>query len=262
MSLPAWPYPFWIAHRGAGRRAPENTLAAFREGAARGFRMFECDVKLSADDVPFLLHDSALERTSSGFGRAGDHPWGVLSRLDAGAWHGPAWAGETMPTLEAIARFVLANGCAVNLEIKPTPGVETRTGQVVARAAAALWSGSLPPPLLSSFSVPALAAAAAAAPSLPRALLLDDPWDGWFETAQALGCVAVVTEHKLMDAALVARLHGAGRRALVYTVNDARAAHALEAMGVAGIITDEVDAFAAAARQAPRGPERGLVSMP
>jgi glycerophosphoryl diester phosphodiesterase len=253
MPLPPWTYPFWIAHRGAGRRAPENTLAAFREGATRGFRMFECDVKLSADDVPFLLHDSALERTTSGFGRAGDHPWSVLSRLDAGAWHGPAWAGEPMPTLEAVARFLLANACVVNLEIKPTPGVETRTGQIVARTAASLWSGSLPPPLLSSFSVPALAPAAAAAPALPRALLLDELWEGWFETAATLGCVAVVTEHKLMDAALVARLHAVGRRALVYTVNDGRTAQVLAAMGVAGIVTDEVDAFSAAARQAATG---------
>ena len=250
----AWPYPFWIAHRGAGRRAPENTLAAFREGAARGFRMFECDVKLSADEVPFLLHDSELERTSSGVGRAGDHPWSALSRLDAGAWHGPAWAGEPLPTLEAIARFVLANGCAVNLEIKPTPGLESRTGEVVARAAAALWSGSgaLPLPLLSSFSVAALEAAAAAAPVLPRALLLDELRAGWFEEADALGCVAVVTDYKLMDAAIVERLRAVGRRALVYTVNDVAAAQALAAMGVAGIITDEVDTFGPASAQGGR----------
>jgi glycerophosphoryl diester phosphodiesterase len=254
MSAPApWPYPFWIAHRGAGRRAPENTLAAFREGAARGFRMFECDVKLSADDVPFLLHDSDLERTSSGVGRAGDHPWSALSRLDAGAWHGARWAGEALPTLEAIARFVLANDSAINLEIKPTPGVEARTGELVARAAAALWAGSAPPPLLSSFSVPALAAAAAAAPGLPRALLLDELWDGWPEAAATLGCVAVVTDHKLMDAALVARLKAAGRRALVYTVNDAAVARALAAMGIDGIITDEIDAFGPAARRGARG---------
>src|SRR5262249_23472653 len=182
----ACPYPVWIGARGGGKRAPENTLAAFREGAARGFRMFECDVKLSADEVPFLLHDSDLERTSSGMGRAGDHPWSALSRLDAGAWHSAPYAGEPLPTLEAIARWVLANGCAINLEIKPTPGTEARTGQAVARAAAGLWSASLPAPLLSSFSVPALAAAAAAAPALPRALLLDELWDGWFETAETL----------------------------------------------------------------------------
>jgi glycerophosphoryl diester phosphodiesterase len=245
-----WPYPFWIAHRGAGRRAPENTLAAFREGAERGFRMFECDVKLSSDDVPFLLHDGGLERTSSGFGSAGRHPWAALSRLDAGAWHSPMYAGESLPTLDAIARFVLANGYAVNLEIKPTDGVEAHTGALVARAAEALWSGSTHPPLLSSFNVPALSAAAAAAPRLPRALLLDELRDGWFETAARLACRAVVTHHSLMDAALVRRLHECGRRALVYTVNAPADVAAMRAAGVDGIITDEVELFSPEARKA------------
>ena len=69
MSKPAdWPYPRWVAHRGAGKLAPENTLAAFRLGAAHGYRAFECDVKLSADGVPFLLHDATLDRTTSGQG--------------------------------------------------------------------------------------------------------------------------------------------------------------------------------------------------
>ena len=66
-----WPYPFWIAHRGAGKLAPENTLAAFRLGAQHGYRMFECDAKLSADGVPFLMHDATLERTTSGQGIGG-----------------------------------------------------------------------------------------------------------------------------------------------------------------------------------------------
>jgi glycerophosphoryl diester phosphodiesterase len=249
MSL-SWPYPFWIAHRGAGKRAPENTLAAFREGAAQGFRMFECDVKLSADDVPFLLHDSALARTTSGVGSAGDHPWAALSQLDAGSWHGARHAGETIPTLAAIARFVLANGLAVNLEIKPTPGVETRTGDLVARAAARWWTGSAPAPLLSSFDVPALEAAAAAAPALPRALLLDELRAGWFGTAQRLACCAVVTHHSLMDAALAQRLHQAGMRALVYTVNERADLAAMRAAGVDGVITDEVERYADEARSA------------
>ena len=64
-ALPAWPYPRWIAHRGAGKLAPENTLAAFRQGAQHGYRMFECDVKLSVDGVPFLLHDATLGRTTN-----------------------------------------------------------------------------------------------------------------------------------------------------------------------------------------------------
>ena len=63
--LDDWPYPRWIAHRGAGRLAPENTLAAFRLGASHGYRMFECDVKLSADGLPFLMHDATLQRTTN-----------------------------------------------------------------------------------------------------------------------------------------------------------------------------------------------------
>jgi glycerophosphoryl diester phosphodiesterase len=245
-----WPYPFWIAHRGAGKRAPENTLAAFREGAARGFRMFECDVKLSADDVPFLLHDSDLERTTSGLGLAGERPWTALSQLDAGSWHGVVHAGEPLPTLQAIARFVIANGLAINLEIKPSPGVESRTGDFVARAALQLWAGLQPPPLLSSFEVPSLEAAAAAAPGLPRALLLEELWAGWFETAQRLDCRAVVTHFSLMDAALVRRLHAAGMRALVYTVNAPADLAAMRAAGVDGVITDEVVRYEAEARTA------------
>ena len=54
-----WPYPRWIAHRGAGKLAPENTLAAFRVGAGYSYRMFECDAKLSADGVIFLMHDTS-----------------------------------------------------------------------------------------------------------------------------------------------------------------------------------------------------------
>ena len=52
---PHWPYPRWIAHRGAGKLAPENTLAAFRMGAEHGYRMFECDAKLSADEKAKLI---------------------------------------------------------------------------------------------------------------------------------------------------------------------------------------------------------------
>ena len=74
----AWPYPRWIGHRGAGQLAPENTLAAFRLGAQHGYRMFECDAKLSADDQVFLLHDTTLERTTNGRGLASGLGWPCL----------------------------------------------------------------------------------------------------------------------------------------------------------------------------------------
>ena len=238
-----WPYPLWIAHRGAGKLAPENTLAAFRVGASHGYRAFECDVKLSADGVPFLLHDAELERTSSGAGIASKSNWHELSRLDAGGWHGRGFAGEPLPSLDNIAAYCIRNGYALNIEIKPTPGDEAPSGRVVAAEALRLWAGETVPPLLSSFQPEALQAARDAAPSLPRALLIDTLHDGWFDEAQALGCVAVVSNFRIMDATVIARLHAANLRAVVYTVNDATEARRLVALGIDGIITDAVDRF-------------------
>ena len=238
-----WPYPRWIAHRGAGRLAPENTLAAFRLGAAHGYRMFECDAKLSADGVPFLMHDSTLDRTTSGSGVGGDRPWSELAQLDAGGWHSRAHAGEPLATLENLARFCLANGCLLNIEIKPTPGAEQRTGEAVAALAAHLWAGAAVPPLLTSFRPESLQGAMQAAPALPRGLLVDSLWDGWFDIARSLQCVAVVANQALWDDALVGQVHGAGMRCLSYTVNDEWSAQRLLALGTDGLITDRVDLF-------------------
>jgi glycerophosphoryl diester phosphodiesterase len=238
-----WPYPRWVAHRGAGKLAPENTLAAFRLGAAHGWRMFECDVKLSADGVPFLLHDDNLERTTNGVGLAGDQPWDQLARLDAGSWHSRAYAGEPVPSFENVARYCLANRHALNVEIKPTPGREQETGDVVARWAARIWAGEAVPPLLTSFRPEALQAARAARPELPRGLLLDTLWGGWFDAARSLDCVAIVCNHALWDAHTVAQVQGAGLRCLSYTVNDEWAAQRLLALGTDGIISDQVELF-------------------
>jgi glycerophosphoryl diester phosphodiesterase len=238
-----WPYPLWIAHRGAGRLAPENTLAAFRAGARHGYRAFECDVKLSADGVAFLLHDDTLQRTTPARGVAGERPWSELSRLDAGGWHSRGFAGEPIASLEAIAGFVLRNGHALNIELKPTPGQEAETGRIVAREAARLWRGRSLPPLLSSFEATSLAAAREAVPELPRALLLDALPTDWFELAVSLACAAVVTAHPLMNTEVISRLHGAGLRALCYTVNDPAEAQRLLGLGIDGIITDAVDRF-------------------
>jgi len=244
-----WPFPLWIAHRGAGKLAPENTLAAFRLGAAHGHTAFECDVKLSADGVPFLLHDDTLERTSNGQGIAGELGWAELSRLDAGSWHSSAFAGEPLASLEAIAAYCTANAHRLDLEIKPSPGTELETGRAVGQWVRKLWRGT--PVLLSSFKPQALVGACETAPELPRALLLDTLWSGGMEMAASLDCVAIITKHTLMDAALLAQIHAAGRRALVYTVNDTVRARELIAIGIDGIVTDAVDVFSPGATSLP-----------
>ena len=238
-----WPYPRWIAHRGAGKLAPENTLAAFRVGASHGYRMFECDVKLSADGVPFLMHDSTLDRTTNGNGTGGDQPWAALARLDAGSWHSRAFAGEPLASFENAARYCLRNGYFLNIEIKPTPGTERHTGEVVAQHARRLWAGQAVPPLLTSFKTEALQGARDAAPELPRGLLLDSLPEGWLQTALELGCIAIVCNHALWDERTVAQAKAASLQTLSYTVNDEWAAERLMALGTDGIVTDRIDLF-------------------
>ncbi len=237
----SWPYPRWWAHRGAGRLAPENTLAAFRLGARHGFKAFECDVKISADGVAFLFHDTELERTTSGLGVAEEHTWAQLSQLDAGGWHSPEHVGEPIPTLSDIARFCFETGSDLNIEIKPTPGHDAHTGASVALETARLWAQHTRMPLLSSFSTSALEAARGTAPHLPRALLLDELVPGWLEQSLELGCSAVVIDHPLLDTTVIAQLHAVGLFVMSYTVNDVDVAEQLMRWGVEGLITDVMD---------------------
>lgn len=240
-----WPYPRLVAHRGAGKQAPENTLTAMRVGHAHGYRMVEFDVKLTADNIAFLLHDATLERTTTGRGRADALSWRELSRLDAGSWHSAKYAGEPLPTLAAIARWARAHGVACNIEIKPTPGRERETGAAVALDAVSLWRDAEMPPLLSSFSEEALDAAHAAAPSLPRALLLDALPADWLDRLARLKCVALDAYHKALSADIVDAARRAGYRVLCYTPKDPARITELAAWGVDGIITDAVDHVAA-----------------
>ena len=254
MPTPSWPYPFWIAHRGAGRQAPENTLAALRLGLALGWKAFEVDAKLSADSVPFLLHDTTLDRTTTESGRASDRAWAELSTLDAGTWHHSEHAFEPIPSLTQVMNFVFSNDCGLNIEIKPTPGDEDKTGEVVAHQALHDWNGAVerarqirkqppPPPLLSSFQPASLEAARRVAASLPRALLVNRAWPQWIDQAVALECSACVVQHEMVDAPMVEALKARGLKVWVYTVNEVEEARMLVRLGVDGLITDAVHVF-------------------
>jgi glycerophosphoryl diester phosphodiesterase len=239
-TLSPWPYPLWIGHRGAGKDAPENTLVAFQRGWSAGFRMFECDVKLSADGVPYLLHDATLDRTTNARGGVEALNWADLAALDAGGWHSDVYAGEPLLRLDALADWCLDHQASMNLEIKPVPGHEAATGAAVARAAQALWAQVDVQPLLSSFQVHALQAAQQAAPELPRALLLDRLWAGWADAARQLQVVGLVVQHRLIDQALVDTARRQGWRMLSYTVNEVAQAQRLLQLGLDGLITDRM----------------------
>ena len=239
--LPAWPYPNLIAHRGGGTLAPENTLAAMKSGHHFGYKMVEYDVKLSRDMVPILMHDTDLERTTNGLGPASALSWQELSRLDAGSWHSQSFAGEPVPSLEQVALFTLANEIASNIEIKPTPGDEHRTGEQIANAAARLWSGHSLAPLLSSFSLVSLAAARAAQPDLPLGWITSALQPGWESSITGLNLTSLHLRHDKVTPVLLEYVHSMGLRLAVWTVNDPIKVATYLSWGVDAVITDALD---------------------
>lgn len=248
-----WPYPRVLAHRGGGTLAPENTLGAIRVGIAHGYRAIEFDAMLPRDDTPVLMHDPTLRRTALRPGAVTGYSAAELAQFDVGRWHSARFAGEAVPTLQATLAFCRAEGVWCNVEIKPAPGRETATGRVVGDRVAAAYAdlvragGDRPQhvvpavPLLSSFSIAALEAARAAQPDVPRGWLIDRVPADWHARLQALGCVALHTNHRRLTAARAADVKAAGVWLFCYTVNEPARARELFGWGVDAICTDRID---------------------
>ncbi|MES2322622.1 MAG: glycerophosphodiester phosphodiesterase [Pseudomonadota bacterium] len=242
-----WIYPRYLAHRGGGKLAPENTIAGLRCGLAHGFHAVEFDVMLARDGVPVVMHDPFLGRTVAGTGHVYDYDATELVGMDAGDWFGARFKGEPVPLFTQFVDFCKENGIWMNIEIKPAPGFDAQTGTVVANLTRVLFGLEIARddpaqlPLLSSFSSVALAAAMAAAPDLPRALLLDELPPDWRSQAEALAAVAIHTNQKHLTPALAQQVKDAGFGLFCYTVNDPARAREIGAWGVDGMCTDRLD---------------------
>ncbi|MDX8123480.1 glycerophosphodiester phosphodiesterase [Janthinobacterium sp. GMG2] len=240
-----WPYPRTLAHRGGGILAPENTVAALRCGLAYGYRAVEFDVMLASDGVPVVVHDPELGRTVAGSGRINDYTAAQLGTMEAGAWFGPAFAGEGVPTFDAVVAYCKAQRIWMNIEIKPAPGFDAQTGTVVARAtrdhfAQEIAAGELLP-LLSSFSIEALQEARQAAPELARGWLVEQIPSDWAKKAKELDVVAIHCDHQQLTPELAREVKEAGYGLFCYTVNTPERASELLAWGVDGFCTDRID---------------------
>ena len=241
---PVWPLPRVFAHRCGGALTPENTLAGLRIAHALGFGAVEFDVMLSADGSPWLIHDEALERTTTGVGRVCEASDEVLRRLDAGAYQHRAFAGERLPTFAAAAARCRELGLMANVEIKPAAGFEALTGEVVARQLVDLWQGAALP-LVSSFSEVALEAARRVSSLLPIGQLWVRPPDDWRSRLAALDGFSLHCSADEVDDALLAEAQAAGVPVLCWTVNQPEVAQSLFARGVTSVFSDRIDLLGA-----------------
>src|SRR5262245_35483178 len=172
--------PQVLAHRGASGSAPETTLAAYRLALQTKVDFLELDVQMTRDGEIVAIHDPRVDRTTNGKGRIAERTLQELRRLDAGSWFNarypekarPEFVGERIPTLQEIIDVARPSRAGLYREIKSP---ELYPDDFEARVVDLLRRNSFETRvLIQSFSARSLQKVATLAPSLPRALLVED----------------------------------------------------------------------------------------
>ena len=231
--------PRVIGHRGAAASAPENTLGSLACAAEQGLTWVEFDVRFARDDVPVVLHDRNLRRTT-GIDRNIDDVYSAdLAGIDAGSHFDDFWSNERVPTLVQALDACLVLGLTPNVEIKADGGATRALTRAVADIIRSRWPEDRPRPLLSSFSLKALYHARFVGYRWPLGLLMGRkarpmwPWH-----AKVLRCASIHVDPALATPAFISRVHRAGCRVAVYTVNARKDAEALWEAGVDSVFSD------------------------
>lgn len=221
-----------IGHRGAPRYAPENTLPSFENAIALGADRLECDVHLTYDGEPVVIHDETLERTTNGAGRVGDFTLAELRKLNAGA-------GAVIPTLGDYIAIGQQHNVGLLIELKSPhlyPGVEER---VLADLEAANY---LHRTILQSFDFDSLRRLRQLRPTAKLGALYGLSLDTTWPPADA-DFVCPPAELVALNPGLVRTAHQQGRGVFCWfntPASDTVLLHRfLLAFGVDGLITDD-----------------------
>lgn len=245
--------PRILAHRGASADAPENTLSAFRLAAEQGADGVELDVWRCATGEVVVHHDAGAARTGGVALLIRRATLRELRGLDVGAWKHPRFRGERIPLLAEVLEAL--PGAFVNVELKSDGRPDLPLAAAAARVVRA--AGAAGRCVLSSFDGLLLAAARAAAPDLPRAVLCD-AGAGWevraAVTARLVRAEAIHPRAALVTAASLASWRRRGLVIRAWTVDDEREVARLARLGVDAIVTNRPAAALAAARRAVTSP--------
>lgn len=231
--------PIIIAHRGASKQAPENTMAAFRKALELGAGGIELDVHLSSDGHLVVTHDEKVDRTSNGKGLVRDKSLAELRLLDFGSWFSTEFKDEKIPELKEVLKLVAGWDGLLNIEIKNGPifypGIEKAVADEVEKYKLTNRT------IISSFNHYSLVEIRKINPEIKTAPLymagLYEPW----EYAKRMGACAI---HPLFYSIVPEVMMGcklSGIKVNPYTVDQPEYIKAMVTAGVDGIITNVPD---------------------
>lgn len=106
-----------ISHRGESIHYPENTIVAFQAALDNGLLIQEGDVRMTSDNIPVLLHDSSIDRTSNGSGAISSMTYATVSQYDFGSWKNSTFTGTKIPTLEEFLYWCKEHNCLAELDL-------------------------------------------------------------------------------------------------------------------------------------------------
>jgi glycerophosphoryl diester phosphodiesterase len=218
-----------IGHRGAPRRALENTAESFGIAFDQGADAVELDVHVSADGIPVVHHDGEL----SGRVRPETCRRVELSRLSAAHLRDVDLGdGLRIPTLRDVLGSAGRRGF-IYVEVKA--GAEEPVARVIRESEARC--------AVHSFDHAAVRRMAAIAPEIPRGILFDAYPENVVRSMNAAQARDVWPKWRIVDADLVRAVHGNGGRVIVWTVNDRATLLTMRDLGVDGICTDDLTLF-------------------
>lgn len=253
-----------IAHRGARSLAPENTLAAARKGLEIGADMWELDVAMTADGVPFVVHDDTLVRTSNVKAVFPDRSpwsnhlftWAEVQQLDFGSWFvdtdpfkqivagkvTPAelasYRGEKAPSLRDALIFTRDHDWRVNVEIKNLSGTPGDANVVEVVVALINELGMADRVLISSFNHSYIERVKKADPRIATAALVERADPDPVALLKRLNAQAYNPRNGQISPEEIGRLRDAGFDVYIWTVNDEATMQKLIAARASGIFTD------------------------
>jgi glycerophosphoryl diester phosphodiesterase len=224
------------AHRGASAEAPENTFAAFDLAVEQGADLLEFDVHATSDNQLVVHHDPTLRRTAGSDVRLGNLTRAQLDQYDVGAWRGSQFAGQRVPSLDAVlTRY--GHQVYLNVEIKAGRG----HNRLMASAVAYLVrrAGSLDRLVVSSFHLATLETLRSVEPRLRVGVLAEDRPIEAVLYAREIGAVAVHLQARAIAGSAVDRAHALHLAVVAWTVDDPREMARLAGLGVDAILSNQ-----------------------
>ena len=206
-----------VAHRGANREAPENTLEAFQRAIEIGVQGIELDIQFTRDRVPVVHHDPSLPAT-------GQQPSGPISSLSLEE----VKATGPIPTVDEVLELVNAR-CRLYIELKAPAAVESVVDRLRTRRS---WCA------VHAFDHRVVAKARSLDPELTTGILLVSYLVDVASAMRAAGARDLWQHADYVDRDLVSASMTSGGRIFAWTVNNVARARELVAMGVDVICTD------------------------